>query len=186
MTGSKAARGGRCSRNLVQCCGGFHCRSAARDSQQAADMPHHTIGRPMEILLAEDSLIDARLTIRALKQGGLPHRLTLVRDGAEALEFLFRRGRFAQAPRPDLILLDLLMPEKTGLEVLAELRQDEDLKKIPVVVLTAAEDDDTRNQCRRLGVEHYVTKPADYNKFLEVIRKLRHVWHHDLILPSLE
>jgi len=140
----------------------------------------------MEILLVEDSLIDARLTIGALKEGGLQHRLTLVRDGAEATEFLFRNGRFAQAPRPDLILLDLLMPKKSGLEVLAELREDNDLKKIPVVVLTAAEDDDTKDKCRQFGVENYITKPVDYDKFLTVVKKLKHHWHHDLVLPSLE
>lgn len=149
-------------------------------------MSRHTIGRPMEILLAEDSLLDARLTIGALRQGGLQHRLTLVRDGAEATEFLFRSGRFAQAPRPDLILLDLLMPKRSGLEVLGELREDNDFERIPVVVLTAAEDDDTKDKCRRFGVENYITKPVDYDKFLAVVKKLKHHWHHDLILPSFQ
>lgn len=149
-------------------------------------MSQHTIGRPMEILLVEDSLIDARLTIAALRKGGLKHRLTLTRDGAEATEFLFRRGRFALAPRPDLILLDVVLPKKSGLEVLAEVREDSDLKKIPVVVLTAAEDDDTRDQCTNHGVEHYIRKPVNLDKFLEVVKKLKHHWHHDLILPSLE
>jgi len=140
----------------------------------------------MEILLVEDSVIDARLTIVALRKGGLKHRLTLTRDGAEATEFLFRRGRFAQAPRPDLILLDVVLPKKSGLEVLAEVREDDDLKKIPVVVLTAAEDDDTKYQCERHSVEHYIPKPVNLDKFLEVVKKLKHHWHNDLILPSLE
>jgi CheY-like chemotaxis protein len=140
----------------------------------------------MEILLVEDSLIDARLTIAALRKGGLKHRLTLTRDGAEATEFLFRRGRFAQAPRPDLILLDVVLPKKSGLELLAEVREDDDLKKIPVVVLTAAEDGDTEEQCRNHGVEHYIPKPVNVDKFLGVVKKLKHHWHHDLILPSLE
>jgi CheY-like chemotaxis protein len=84
---------------------------------------NRTIGRPMEILLVEDSLLDARLTIHALRRGGLPHRLTLILDGAEAMEFLLQEGRFALAPRPDLILLDLLLPKKSGLEILADLRR---------------------------------------------------------------
>jgi CheY-like chemotaxis protein len=149
-------------------------------------MSRHAIGRPMEVLLVEDSVIDARLTMGALREGGLQHRLTLVRDGAEATEFLFRTGRFAQAPTPDLILLDLLMPKKNGLEVLAELSEDDDLRKIPVIVLTAAEDDKTKDKCRHFGVENYITKPVDFAKFSEVVRKLKHHWHHDLILPSLE
>lgn len=149
-------------------------------------MSHHTIGRPMEILLVEDSLIDARLTIAALRKGGLKHRLTLARDGAEAADFLFRRGRFALAPQPDLILLDLVLPKKSGLELLAEVREDDDLKNIPVVVLTAAEDDDTKDRCRNHSVEHFIPKPVNLDKFLQVVRKLKHHWHHDLILPSLE
>lgn len=149
-------------------------------------MSHRTIGRPMEILLVEDSLIDARLTIAALRKGGLKHRLTLTRDGAEATEFLFRRGRFGQAPRPDLILLDLVLPKRNGLEVLAEVREDDDLRKIPVVVLTAAEDDDTKDQCKNHGVKHYIRKPVKVDEFLDVVKKLKHHWHYDLILPSLE
>ena len=140
----------------------------------------------VEILLVEDSLIDARLTITALRKGGLKHRLTLIRDGAQATEFLFRRRRFAQAPRPDLILLDMLLPKKTGLELLAEVGEDNDLKKIPVVVLTATEDHHTERQCRKHGVEHYIPKPVNVEKFLGVVKKLKHHWHHDLILPSLE
>jgi len=140
----------------------------------------------MEILLVEDSLMDARLTIAALRKGGLKHRLTLTRDGEDATEFLFRRGRFALAPRPDLILLDMLLPKRSGLELLADVGENEDLKKIPVVVLTASEDDDTKQQCRKHGVEHYIPKPVNMDKFLGVVKKLKHHWHHDLILPSLE
>src|SRR5689334_18834149 len=104
-------------------------------------MPNLLAGRPMEILLVEDGLLDARLTIDALKGGNLQHRLTLVRDGAEALEFLKKEGRFARAPTPDLVLLDLMLPKKTGLEVLAELRSAAEFQELPVVVLTASEDE---------------------------------------------
>jgi CheY-like chemotaxis protein len=149
-------------------------------------MSRHTIGRRMEILLVEDSLMDARLTMAALKRGGLQHRLTLIRDGEEALEFLFQTGKFSHAPRPDLILLDLLLPKKDGLEILTEIHNDYELKEIPVVVLTAAEDEPTRARCELYGVEHYLNKPVDFDKFLEVVCKLKSHWHQDLLLPSLD
>jgi CheY-like chemotaxis protein len=140
----------------------------------------------MEILLVEDSLLDARLTIAALKKGGLQHRLTLVRDGLEAVEFLSQEGRFARAPRPDLILLDLLLPKMDGMDVLAEIRLDYELKDIPVVILTATDDQETQARCELYEVEHYITKPVNFDKFLDAVRKLRSHWHHDLILPSLD
>ena len=149
-------------------------------------MSRHTIGRPMEILLVEDSLLDARLTIAALKKGGLQHRLTLVRDGLEAVEFLSQEGKFARAPRPDLILLDLLLPKMDGMDVLAEIRVDYELKDIPVVILTASDDKETQARCELYEVEHYITKPVNFDKFLEAVRKLKSHWHHDLILPSLD
>ena len=95
-------------------------------------MSEHTVGRPMEILLVEDGLTDARLVIEGLKKGGFRHRVTLVRDGEEALNFVCKHGRFARAPRPDIILLDLYLPKRNGMEVLAELKNDYDLKSIPV------------------------------------------------------
>ena len=149
-------------------------------------MSRHTIGRPMEILLVEDSLLDARLTIAALKKGGLQHRLTLVRDGLEAVEFLSQEGKFARAPRPDLILLDLLLPKMDGMDVLAEIRMDYELEDIPVVVLTATDDQEMQARCELYDVEHYITKPVNFDKFLDAIRKLKSHWHHDLILPSLD
>ena len=82
------------------------------------------VGRPMEILLVEDGLMDARMTIEALREGQVQHRLTLIRDGVEAMEFLHQDGRFAKAPRPDLVLLDLMLPKKSGLDVLKEVRHD--------------------------------------------------------------
>src|SRR5580704_10029278 len=101
-------------------------------------MMQETIGRPMEILLVEDNLSDARLAIESLREGQIKHRLTLICDGEEALEFLHREGRFARAPRPDLILLDLQLPKKGGREVLEDIKLDEALRSIPVVVLTAS------------------------------------------------
>jgi two-component system response regulator len=140
----------------------------------------------MEILLVEDGLIDAKLTIAALKKSGLRYRLTLIRDGEEAVQFLLQAGKFAQAPRPDLILLDLLLPKRDGLEVLTEVRQDDQLRDIPVVILTASEDEQSHTLAELYQVEHYIRKPVNFDKFLEVVKKLRHRWRQDLILPLLD
>jgi len=144
------------------------------------------IGRPMEILLVEDGLVDARLAIGALEQGGFRHRLTLVRDGQEALEFIYQRGKFAQAPRPDLILLDLMLPKKSGLEVLNEVKSNDGLKGIPVVVMTASEAEDDKVQCDTMKVDGYIVKPVNFEKFLALVRKLKRFWLDDVILPSCE
>lgn len=140
----------------------------------------------MEILLVEDSLTEAAIVIGALRQGDIKHRLTLVRDGAEAVEFLHQQGRFARAPRPDLILLDLNLPKVSGLEVLADVRGDYDLKDIAVVVLTASSDEEDRLRCDMLNVESYITKPFNLDKFIAVVRQLRSHWHSDLVLPALD
>jgi chemotaxis family two-component system response regulator Rcp1 len=146
-------------------------------------MSGQPIGRPMEILLVEDSLVHARITMGALKNGQVKHRMTLVRDGEEALEFLCRRGRFARAPRPDLILLDLRLPKIDGLDVLRELKNDFELKDIPVVIMTASEDEEDRLKCEMLNVESYIIKPVDMEKFLGIVQKLKKYWHADVILP---
>ncbi len=140
----------------------------------------------MEILLIEDSLVDARVTIGALERGGFRHRLTLVRDGDEALEFVFHRGRFAQAPRPDLILLDLMLPRRSGLEVLNEVKSHEGLKDIPVVIVTASEAEEDRLQCDSLKVDGYIVKPVNMEKFLDLVRLLKKYWLDDVILPAME
>lgn len=145
-----------------------------------------TVGRPMEILLVEDGLMDARLTMGALQQSGFRHRLTLVRDGEEALEFIYQRGKFAQVPRPDLILLDLMLPKKSGLEVLHEVKSHVGLREIPVVVMTASEAIDDRQRCDALKVDGYIVKPVNFDKFLDLVRKLKRFWLDDVILPSLD
>ena len=146
----------------------------------------HVVGRPMEILLVEDGLLDARVAIASLKEGLTQHRLTLIRDGEEALEFLRQEGRFARAPRPDLILLDLMLPKKSGTEVLDELRADYSLKDIPVVVMTASEDESDRVKCQLLHVDAFMTKPVNVAKFLEVVRQLKRFWLNDVILPTVD
>ena len=142
------------------------------------------VGRPMEILLIEDNFTDAALTIRALERGQVRHRLTLVRDGAEALEFLRRQGRFARAPRPDLILLDLNLPRIDGRELLSDLKSDDDLSAIPVVIMTGSEDYEDELRSQRLNVEGYVTKPIDMPKFLSIVKELKDYWMSDVILPN--
>jgi CheY-like chemotaxis protein len=144
------------------------------------------IGGPMEILLIEDNLVDARLAIGALQQAGFRHRVTLVRDGQEALDFLHRRGIFGRAPRPDLILLDLVLPKIEGIQVLQEIKEDEKLKRIPVVVMTASSFDEDRSRCEVLHVESYITKPVNMQKFLHVVKQLKNYWRDDLILPALD
>lgn len=148
-------------------------------------MSTQTIGRPMEILLVEDGLVDARVTISALKKGQIQHRLTLVRDGQEALEFLRQEGKFARAPRPDLILLDLCLPKLDGRQLLGELKRDVDLKSIPVVIMTSSDDEEDRLQSESLGVDSFITKPIDMDKFLLVVRRLKRFLHADLILPAV-
>ena len=147
-------------------------------------MAENTVGRPMEILLVEDSILSARITIGALRRGSIQHRLTWLSDGAEALEFLYRRGMFSRAPQPDLILLDLGLPGRDGREVLREIRADERLRRVPVVVLTGSTDEEDQVVSEQLQVEKYLIKPVDLEKFLELVQELNRFWHEDMIVPS--
>ena len=146
-------------------------------------MTSETVGRPMEILLVEDDLEDAGLTIEALREGDVPCRVSLVRDGEEAMQFMHREGMFARAPRPDLILLDLKLPKKGGREVLTEIRADEQLQKIPVVVLTGSPTHRQILQEENLHVNEYLSKPVDNEQFVSTVRSLRKYLLSDVILP---
>ncbi len=146
-------------------------------------MTRDTVGRPMEILLVEDDLEDAGLTIEALKVGDVPCRISLVRDGEEAMEFARRQGKYRSAPRPDVVLLDLNLPKKDGREVLTELKADDDLQRVPVVVLTASAAHREVLQDEGLHVEDYLIKPVDLTQFLRVIKSLRKFLLADVILP---
>lgn len=147
-------------------------------------MHHNTVGRPMEILLVEDSLTFARIAFGALKKGGVQHRLTWVTDGEEALEFLYQRGKFTHAPRPDLILLDLGLPKKDGREVLTEIKNDETLKEIPVVIMTASTNAIDMQRSEELHVQSYMIKPLNLKKFRKLVKELAKYWHEDMILPT--
>ncbi|MFQ5733367.1 MAG: response regulator [Planctomycetaceae bacterium] len=146
-------------------------------------MRHDTIGRPMEILLVEDSLMFARITMGALRNNEVKHRLTWLSDGGPALEFLHRRGVYARAPRPDLILLDLGLPGKDGREVLAEIKADDDLRTIPVVIMTGSESEEDRRLSESLNVAGFATKPVDFEKFIALVQSLKDHWHEDMVLP---
>ncbi len=147
-------------------------------------MTSETVGRPMEILLVEDDLEDAGLTIEALREGEVPCRISLVRDGEEAMQFARREGMFARAPRPDLILLDLKLPKKSGREVLAEIRANEQLRNIPVVVLTGSPTHRRILQEEDLHVDEYMTKPVDNEQFVGTVKSLRKYLLSDVILPQ--
>jgi chemotaxis family two-component system response regulator Rcp1 len=143
-----------------------------------------TIGRPMEILLVEDSLAAARLTMGALKNGGIEHRLTWIADGCEASDFLRGEGRYSRAPRPDLVLLDLMLPGKDGRELLAEMRGTPQLEEIPVVIMTGTSSEQRALGEERLAVQGFLTKPVDLDKFLTLVARLKEYWKTDMILPS--
>ena len=132
------------------------------------------VGRAMEILLVEDDLADARATMQALDRGRVRCRVSLVRDGEEALAFVHRRGIFAKAPRPDLILLDVQLPKKDGSEVLKEVRADEDLKTIPVVVMSTAERCHALLARECLAALDFMPKPLDGERFVGMVKSLHY------------
>lgn len=140
--------------------------------------------RPVEILLVEDSPSDADLTADALSEGKVLNNLHWVEDGVEALAFLRRQGKHGDAPRPDIILLDLNLPKKDGREVLAEVKADPSLKLIPVVILTtsAAERDILRTY--ELNANCYITKPIGLEQFMEVVKLIETFWLAVVQLPS--
>ena len=139
--------------------------------------------RVAEILLVEDSPGDVRLAQEALKDGALPMRLHVVRDGVEAMAFLRRQGEYADAPRPDIILLDLNLPRKDGREVLAEIKADEDLRRIPVVILTVSSSEEDIRRSYNGHANCYITKPMNYQDFHHVVRAIQDFWYSVVSLP---
>ena len=142
-----------------------------------------TEARPIEILLVEDSPSDAEFTVEALKEAKVRNHLSLVEDGVQAMEFLRRQGKYAQAPRPDLVMLDLNLPRKDGREVLAELKADDHLKMIPVVVLTTSRAEEDVLRAYQLHANCYITKPVDFQQFLNVVRAIESFWLFIVTLP---
>jgi chemotaxis family two-component system response regulator Rcp1 len=142
------------------------------------------MSRPIEILLVEDNPGDARLTIEALKDAKVVNRLTVARDGVEALAMLRREEGYADASRPDLILLDLNLPRKGGREVLAEIKADDQLTSIPVVILTSSAAEQDVLQSYKLHANCYVTKPVDLDRFVEQVKGIDDFWLAVVSLPS--
>ena len=141
-------------------------------------------GKPIEILLVEDSADDAEWTMDSLRTGRVRNRVHWVQDGEEAMAFLRGLGRFAAAPRPDLILLDLNLPRKNGLEVLAEVKQDPHLRRIPVVIMTCSDDERHVLEAYDHHANCYVTKPVDLDKFMEAVRSIEEFWLTIVHLPA--
>ena len=141
-------------------------------------------GNPIEILLVEDNAGDVRLTREALKDAKVLNTLHVARDGEEAMDYLYHKGKYADAPRPDLILLDLNLPRKDGREVLAEIKADEDLKRIPVVILTTSKSEEDVLKVYNLHANCYVTKPLDLDQFIRVVQAIEDFWFTVVRLPE--
>src|SRR5262245_27738088 len=133
-------------------------------------------GKPIEILLVEDSHDDAQLTLDALRGGRVRNRVHWVEDGDDALSFLRRAGHHAVAPRPDLILLDLNLPRKNGFEVLAEIKENPHWRRIPVVIMTTSDDEKTIRSAYDKHANCFVTKPMDIDKFMDAVRSIEDFW----------
>jgi len=139
---------------------------------------------PIEILLVEDNPGDVRLTVEALKEGKVANNLTVAHDGEEALAMLRKEGRFSGVTRPDIILLDLNLPRVDGRQVLEQIKRDEALHQIPVVVLTTSQADQDVIRTYELHANCYITKPVDLNQFLRVIRSVEDFWLSVVRLPT--
>ena len=140
-------------------------------------------GRPINILLVEDNPGDVRLTVEALKEGKVRNRLHIANDGMEAIGFLHREGKYSDVPHPDLILLDLNLPKKDGHEVLAEIKEDPLLKRIPVVVLTGSKAGEDIFKTYDLHANCYITKPVDWDQFITVVKSINDFWLAIVKLP---
>jgi two-component system response regulator len=140
--------------------------------------------RPVEILLVDDNPADVTLTQEAFQDAKLCNNLSVVNNGVEALDFLRKQGRYTSAPTPDFILLDLNMPRKDGREVLAEIKADDKLKFIPVVIMTVSKDDKDILESYRLHANCIITKPVKFTEFVEIVRTLENFWFSIVTLPS--
>jgi len=149
----------------------------------AARLMNREQGRPIEILLVEDSPSDTELTLEALRDFRVRNNVSVAEDGVLALDFLRRQGPYAQAPRPDLIMLDLNLPRKDGREVLAAIKGDERFRSIPVVVLTTSRADQDILRAYQLNANCYINKPVDFSQFLEVVRSIETFWLFVVTLP---
>ncbi len=142
--------------------------------------------RPIEILLVEDNPADVRLTKEGLKESKVLINLHVVGDGEEAITFLYRKGEYEDAPRPDLILLDLNLPKRNGKELLVEIKGHNDLKRIPVIILTASSHEDDVLDAYNNHANCYITKPGDLDSFFKVVNSIENFWLSIVSLPPEE
>ena len=138
---------------------------------------------PIEILLVEDNAGDARLALEALKDSKILNNVNVVGDGVEAMAFLHREGKYAKSPRPDMVLLDLNLPKKDGREVLAEIKNEDGLKRIPVVILTTSKAEEDIARSYDLHANCYISKPIDLTQFMKVIKSIEDFWLTVVRLP---
>lgn len=144
-----------------------------------------TLNRKLiEILLVEDNPADVELMLESLEENKVDNVISVVNDGEEAMAFLHREGRFADAPRPDIILLDLNLPVKDGREVLTEIKSDENLKSIPVVILTTSKAEEDILKTYKLHANCYITKPVDLDQFIKVVKMIEEFWFSIVRLPQ--
>ncbi len=143
-------------------------------------------GRPVEILLVEDNPGDVRLAKEGLKECKLLNNLCVVGDGVEAMAYLRKEGKYAASAKPDLILLDLNLPRKDGREVLAEIKSDERLKRIPVVILTTSQAEEDILRSYGLHANCYIAKPVDLEQFVKIVQSIHEFWFRIVRLPSEE
>jgi len=138
----------------------------------------------VQILMVEDNSDDVDLTIEALKDAKVCNQMQVVEDGVEAMAFLRREGKYINAPRPDIILLDLNLPRKDGREVLAEVKGDKDLRRIPIVILTTSQAEEDVMRAYDLHVNCYITKPVDFDQFSKVVKSIEEFWFSVVKLPK--
>ncbi len=146
-------------------------------------MNNSRMGAPIEILLVEDNPGDVRLAKEALKENKVSNNVHVVEDGESAMEFLRKQNKYQNVPRPDLVLLDLNLPKKDGREVLAEIKADHDLKRIPVVMLTISKAEEDIIRAYDSHVNCYITKPIDLDQFIKVVRTVEDFWLTIVKLP---
>jgi CheY-like chemotaxis protein len=140
--------------------------------------------KPIEILLVEDNPGDVRLTQEALRDAKVSNKMLVVQDGEEAMHFLYKEGKYKMSARPDLILLDLNLPKKSGIEVLEEIKAEQNLRRIPVVVLTTSQAEQDIFDSYNLHANAYVTKPVDLDQFIKVVQSIEDFWLEIVRLPS--
>jgi CheY-like chemotaxis protein len=140
--------------------------------------------KPIEILLVEDNPADVRITTEAMKDSKIKNNLNIVNDGVEALNFLRKTGKYADAPKPDLILLDLNLPKKDGRDVLKEIKGDPNLKRIPVVILTISKAEEDILKTYNLHANCYITKPVNLEQFIKVVKSIEDFWFTIAVLPN--